>query len=70
MDGTGRLDPESGGFTETYDPDLDVLVAEVPTASLEEAVDQFTIGFETTSGDTYMVFRWERTEVRVPLAGS
>jgi hypothetical protein len=70
MDGTGRLDPESGGFTETYDPDLDVLVVEVPTASLEEAVDQFTIGFETVAGGTAMVFRWERTEVRVPLAGS
>ena len=68
MDGTGRLDPESGGFTETYDPELDVLVVEAPTASIEEVVDQFTIGFETTSGNTFMVFRWERTEVRVPLS--
>ena len=48
--------------------EMDVLVVEVPTASLEEAVDQFTIGFETAAGGTFMVFRWERTEVRVPLS--
>jgi hypothetical protein len=68
MDGTGRLDPQTGGFTETYDPDMDVLVVEIPSAPLEEAVDQFTISFEEADGGTAMVFRWERTEVRVPLS--
>lgn len=70
LDGTGRLGP--GGFTETYDPALDVLVAEVPTATLDEPVQQFTMDFEEVEGGTHLVFRWETTEVRVPItpAGS
>lgn len=66
MDGTGRLGPD-GTFTETYDPALDLLVAEVPTATLEEPVEQFTIDFEDVEGGVHMVLRWETTEVRVPF---
>lgn len=66
MDGTGRLGP--GGFTETYDPSLDVLVAEVPTNTLSEPVEQFTIDFEEAEGGMHLVFRWETTEVRVPIS--
>jgi hypothetical protein len=65
MDGTARLGPD--GFTETYDPVLDVLVAEVPTRPLGEPVQQFTIAFEDADGGTHMAFRWETTEVRVPI---
>jgi hypothetical protein len=66
MDGTGQLGP---GFTiiETYDPSLDVLVAEVPTATLDEPVEQFTIAFEDADEGAHMVLRWETTEVRVPI---
>ena len=66
MDGTGRLDPE-GGFRETYDPELDVLVARVPTGTVAEPVEQFTIQFEPAAPGVHMVLRWETTEVRVPL---
>lgn len=66
MDGTGRLGPD-GTFTETYDPALDVLVAEVPTVTLDELVEQFTIDFEDTPEGADMVLRWETTEVRVPI---
>jgi len=66
MDGTGRLDA-AGGFTETYDPSLDVLVARVAPGTLAEPVEQFTIEFEAADGGAHMVLRWERTEVRVPL---
>jgi hypothetical protein len=65
MDGMGRMGPD--GFRQAYDPDLDVLVAEVPTGSLDEAVEQFTIAFEEVEGGVHMVLSWETTEVRVPL---
>jgi hypothetical protein len=65
MDGTGRMGP--GGFTETYDPAMDVLVVEVPSGTLEEAVDQLTIAFEEAAGGADMVLSWETTEVRVPI---
>lgn len=68
MDGTGRLGAD-GTFTETYDPALDVLAVDVPTATLDEPVDQFTVSFEETAGGgADMMLRWETTEVRVPLA--
>ena len=69
LDGTGMLTPE--GFTaNVYDPDRDVLVVEVPSASVDEDVDQFTIEFEPGPDGADMVMRWERTEVRVPVAVS
>lgn len=65
MDGTGRMGPS--GFTPTYDPAVDVLVVQAPSTTLEEPVDQFTIGFEETEDGADMVLRWETTEVRVPI---
>ena len=66
MDGTGRLGPD-GSFTETYDPADDVLTVEVPTESLDEPVDQFTIAFDDAVGGTHLVLSWETTAVRVPI---
>lgn len=66
MDGLGRLGPD--GFTQTYDPSMDVLVVDAPTGALEEPVDQFTIAFDDADEGVDMVFRWETTEVRVPIA--
>ncbi len=68
MDGTGRLDAETGQFTRTYDEGDDLLVVEVPSGSLPAEVDQFTIAFETAEGGVHMVLSWERTEVRIPIA--
>lgn len=72
MDGTGRLDPVSGEFAETYDAGDDVLAVDVPSGTLDEDVDQFTITFEPIGSPTHMVLSWERTEVRIPVeaAGS
>lgn len=67
MDGTGRLDPATGQFTPSYDPAEDVLQVQVPVSTLDEPVDQFTIGFEPVRAPTHMVLRWERTEVRIPM---
>jgi hypothetical protein len=65
MDGTGRM--EGGGFAETYDPALDVLVVQVASRAMAEPVDQFTIGFEATATGADMTLQWARTEVRIPL---
>ncbi len=70
MDGTGRLDAETGQFTRSYDEGDDLLVVEVPSGSLPADVDQFTIAFETAEGGVHMVLSWERTEVRIPIAAA
>ncbi|MEJ2206046.1 MAG: DUF2911 domain-containing protein [Gemmatimonadota bacterium] len=69
MDGTGRLDPETGAFSETYDPVDDVLVVEVSSGTLAEDVDQLTIEFRPATPGSWadMVLMWERTEVTIRL---
>jgi hypothetical protein len=67
LDGTGLLTAE--GFTpDVYDAARDVLVVDAPSSPMEEAVDQFTIAFESSDTGADMVLRWETTEVRVPMA--
>jgi len=68
MDGTGRMDPVSGEFSEAYDEAEDVLSVEVPSRALSEDVDQFTIAFEPAVDPTHLVLSWARTEVRIPVA--
>ena len=70
MDGTGRFDADTGQFTPSYDEAHDVLVVEVPSGSLLQDVDQFTIALEIAEGGTHMVLSWERTEVRIPIAAA
>jgi hypothetical protein len=68
MEGTGRFDAETGQIMPSYDEADDVLVVEIPSGSLAEDVDHFTIAFETAEGGTHMVLSWERTEVRILIA--
>jgi hypothetical protein len=35
-----------------------------------EEVDQFTISFDETEGGADMIVRWQKTEVRVPVASA
>ncbi len=68
LDGMGRIDGETGEFTaDVYDPSLDVLVVEVPSSTVAEEVDPFTIDFERAPAGVHMVLRWENTEVRIPI---
>jgi hypothetical protein len=68
LDGTGRMDEATDEFVpNVYEPARDVLRVDVPSRSLEEVVDQFTISFEKTAARADMVLRWERTEVRIPI---
>jgi hypothetical protein len=69
MDGTGMLDPETGAFTaDVYDPSRDVRVIEAPSVALGEAVEQFTMAFESAADGAVLTMSWERTQVRIPLA--
>lgn len=67
LDGTGLLGPD-GFVPDVYDPARDVLVVEVPSSALEEAVDPLTFEFEATPDGADLLLRWETTEVRLPLA--
>lgn len=71
LDGTGRIDEESGEFTaDVYDPGRDVLRVTVPSGGAAEDVDQFTIEFARTGTGADMIMRWERTEVRIPIVAA
>lgn len=68
LDGTGRLDPETGEFTpDAYDPDRDVARFTVEPARTEDVVDPLTLELEPTARGADLVLRWERTEVRIPI---
>jgi hypothetical protein len=70
LNGTARFDPETDEFANAYSAENDVLVLTATPATLEEAVDQFTISFESTDDGADMVWRWHTTEIRVPMGGS
>ena len=67
LDGTGNFDPATQTVTQVFDPADDVLTLTVPSSSIDEAVDQFTIDFEDAESGADMVLRWEKTEVRIPI---
>lgn len=67
LDGTGNFDPSTQTFTPVFDPADDVLTLTVPSTTIDETVDQFTIVFEEASGGADMILRWENTEVRIPV---
>lgn len=69
LSGPGRFNMETREFEPIDVEETDVLVVSVAPANVEEAVEQFTISFEST-GDASadMVLRWINTEVRVPFS--
>jgi hypothetical protein len=68
LDGTGRIGPDGAFTPNAYDPARDVLVVEVPSSTLDDDVDPLTLDFEETTTGADLVLRWERTEVRIPMA--
>lgn len=70
LDGTNRFDEASGEFVPGYDAARDVLQVEVPTGSVADDVEQFTMEFERTATGADLIVRWERTEVRIPFAAA
>ncbi|MGE5943341.1 MAG: DUF2911 domain-containing protein [Flavobacteriales bacterium] len=50
-----------------WDPNYDVLDVEVPVQELEKTVEQFTIGFDNTTGDLSLTMAWDDVKVAVPI---
>lgn len=69
LNGTYKPNPETGDYENAYDPEKNVVDVSVPVQTLpeDEKVEQFTISFEEAEDGAHMVFRWIRTEVRVPI---
>jgi hypothetical protein len=68
LSGTGWFYPEEQRFEAAELEPTDLLVYTVNPGTLEEEVNQFTIGFEGTEGGADMCLRWITTEVCVPMA--
>jgi hypothetical protein len=50
-----------------WDPNYDVLEVEVPVHKLDKIVEQFTIGFDNTTGDLSLTMAWDNVKVAVPI---
>lgn len=50
-----------------WDPNYDVLDVEVPVHKLDKTVEQFTIGFDNTTGDLSLTMAWDDVKVAVPI---
>ena len=55
-----------GKFEPNYD--LDVVRVEVPVLNPKTEVEQFTIEFQPDEEGTQLVFKWNRTTTKVPIA--
>ena len=53
-----------------YNPELDLFRFDVPTRRTDKLYEGFTITFEEEEGQTYLYLRWDRTEVRIPVAAA
>ncbi|ACY47277.1 DUF2911 domain-containing protein [Rhodothermus marinus] len=53
-----------------YNPELDLFRFDVPTRRTDKLYEGFTITFEEEDGQTYLYLRWDRTEVRIPVAAA
>lgn len=47
---------------------FDVVKIEVPTENLNTTVEQFTIGFDNTTGELKLTMAWDKTKIAVPLS--
>ena len=59
------------GVTETMqpmrEPHFDVINIEIPTQSLENHVEQFTIAFDNSTDNLSLTMAWDKTKIVVPL---
>lgn len=53
-----------------YDPELDLFRFDVPARQTDKRYEGFTISFEKEKDQTYLYLRWDRTEVRIPVAAA
>jgi hypothetical protein len=67
LDGLGTFADNKFTPVELGPTDVLLVTAKVSQFPAEKEVDQFTIDFERTAAGADMVFRWIRTEVRLPI---
>ena len=62
------LNSELGKFG-FFEPDysLDVAKVKVPAGSIPNEQEQFTIDFSNDSTAVYMAFKWDKTQVQIPI---
>ncbi len=51
-----------------YNADLDLFRFDVPVRQTDKLYEGFTITFEQEGDSTFLHLRWDRTEVRIPIA--
>lgn len=51
-----------------YNADLDLFRFDVPVRQTDKLYEGFTITFEQEGDSTFLYLRWDRTEVRIPIA--
>lgn len=49
------------------EPEFDLLDITVPVDSLPTEVEQFTIGFNNSTGNILLTMAWDRTKIEVPI---
>ena len=50
-----------------WDPNYDVINAEVPIEKLNNTVEQFTIAFDNSTDNLFLTMAWDYTKISVPL---
>ncbi len=50
-----------------WDPNYDLLELDIPVEILDTVVEQFTIGFDSTTDDLKLTMVWDKTKIAVPL---
>lgn len=50
-----------------WDPNYDVLTVEIPVEPIDHVVEQFTIGFDNSTGKLYLTMAWDQTKISIPL---
>lgn len=53
-----------------FDEEKDVLRIQAQSLSVPEELEQFTIDFQEVAEGLALRFRWDKTEVRIPIQGS
>ena len=49
------------------EPQYDVVDIEAPVQPLENIVEQFTIGFDNTTGKLFLTMVWDQVKIAVPI---
>ena len=50
-----------------WDPNYDAINIEVPVQKLENTVEQFTIAFDNSADNLFLILAWDNIKVAVPL---